>query len=169
MKKKPIARKKTAPAKVKADGLAELIAEVRQLVQSARRGVSSVIDTFQVLTNFEIGRRIVMREQKGEKRAEYGKGLIKGLSQRLTEEFGRGFSEDNLSNMRKLFLLWEPRVAEFPNSLFGNSTPQISETASRKFAVKDKPNKKGALIPNYQDHNHVQIALLNQKKVFRSN
>ena len=148
MKKKPIARKKTAPAKVKADGLAELIAEVRQLVQSARRGVSSVIDTFQVLTNFEIGRRIVMREQKGEKRAEYGKGLIKGLSQRLTEEFGRGFSEDNLSNMRKLFLLWEPRVAEFPNSLFGNSTPQISETASRKLGNPEKQQMaSGELVP----------------------
>ena len=148
MKKKPIARKKTAPAKVKADGLAELIAEVRQLVQSARRGVSSLIDTFQVLTNFEIGRRIVMREQKGEKRAEYGKGLIKGLSQRLTEEFGRGFSEDNLSNMRKLFLLWEPRVAEFPNSLFGNSTPQISETASRKLGnPKKQQMESGELVP----------------------
>ena len=148
MKKKPIARKKTAPAKVKADGLAELIAEVRQLVQSARRGVSSVIDTFQVLTNFEIGRRIVKREQKGEKRAEYGKGLIKGLSQRLTEEFGRGFSEDNLSNMRKLFLLWEPRVAEFPNSLFGNSTPQISETASRKLGNPEKQQMaSGELVP----------------------
>jgi len=89
-----------------------------------------------------------MREQKGEKRAEYGKGLIKGLSQRLTEEFGRGFSEDNLSNMRKLFLLWEPRVADFPNSLFGNSTPQISETASRKLGNPEKQQMaSGELVP----------------------
>ena len=159
MKKKPIARKKTAPAKVKADGLAELIAEVRQLVQSARRGVSSVIDTFQVLTNFEIGRRIVMREQKGEKRAEYGKGLIKGLSQRLTEEFGRGFSEDNLSNMRKFFLLWEPRVAEFPNSLFGNSTPQICQQPSGKLAplaISAQPMRKSPFTLSWT---HYQVLL----------
>ena len=52
MKKKPPA-KRTAVAITKPDGLTPLIAEVRSLIQSARRGVSSVIDTFQVLTNFE--------------------------------------------------------------------------------------------------------------------
>ena len=72
MKKKPAARKSsvrnstakksTSHAKAKPDGLESLIAEVRQLIQSARRGVSSVIDTFQVMTNFEIGRRIVEHE-----------------------------------------------------------------------------------------------------------
>ena len=75
MKKKPAARKSaarnsvvkksTSLAKAKPDGLGSLIAEVRQLIQSARRGVSSVIDTFQVMTNFEIGRRIVEHEQQG--------------------------------------------------------------------------------------------------------
>ena len=76
MKKRPIAQKKTASAKVKADGLAPpLIAEVPHLIQSAQRGVASVIDTFQVMTNFEIGRRIVEHEQKGEKRAPYGAEL----------------------------------------------------------------------------------------------
>lgn len=73
------------------------------------------------MTNFEIGRRIVEHEQKGKRRAAYGKGLLKKLSERLTGEFGRGFSEDNLSNMRRFFLLWEPRVSQFPNKRFGNS------------------------------------------------
>jgi predicted nuclease of restriction endonuclease-like (RecB) superfamily len=82
--------------------------------------VSTVVDTFQVMTNFEIGRRIVEHEQKGAKRAAYGAELLKELSARLTEEFGRGFSEDNLSNMRRFFLTWRDRVAH------------ISETASRK-------------------------------------
>jgi len=76
MKKKAPA-KRTAVAKTKTDGLALLIAEVRNLIQSARRGVSSIIDTFQVMTNFEIGRRIVEHEQKGEKRAAYGAELLK--------------------------------------------------------------------------------------------
>ena len=39
MKKQAIPQTKTAPAKVKPDGLAPLIAEVRNLIQSARRGV----------------------------------------------------------------------------------------------------------------------------------
>jgi hypothetical protein len=62
------------------------------------------------MTNFEIGRRIVEHEQKGEKRAEYGKELLKELSIRLKEEFGGGFSAVNLSLMRKFFLMWEDRV-----------------------------------------------------------
>ena len=52
MKKKPAARKtpttKPVATKLRSDSLAPLIAEVRSLVQSARRGVASVIDTFQV-------------------------------------------------------------------------------------------------------------------------
>jgi hypothetical protein len=44
------------PAKAKPDGLTTLLTEVRQLIQSARRSVSTIVDTFQVMTNFEIGR-----------------------------------------------------------------------------------------------------------------
>ncbi|MES2309826.1 MAG: DUF1016 N-terminal domain-containing protein, partial [Verrucomicrobiota bacterium] len=75
---------------MKTDGLAPLISEVRSLIQSARRGVTSVIDTLQVMTNFEIGRRIVEHEQEGSKRAEYGTELVKELSIRLTAKFGSG-------------------------------------------------------------------------------
>jgi predicted nuclease of restriction endonuclease-like (RecB) superfamily len=121
MKKPSASKKSLSAAKAKPDSLSGLLTEVRQLIQSARRGVATVVDTFQVMTNFEIGRRIVEHEQKGAKRAAYGAELLKELSARLTEEFGRGFSEDNLSNMRRFFLTWRDRVA------------QISETASRKW------------------------------------
>jgi hypothetical protein len=134
MKKKPAARKSsvrnstakksTSLAKAKPDGLGSLIAEVRQLIQSARRGVSSVIDTFQVMTNFEIGRRIVEHEQQGAKRAAYGAELLKELSARLTEEFGKGFSERNLRGFRlfyqtyrhRLPQIWQTPSAELPTS-----------------------------------------------------
>jgi hypothetical protein len=71
------------------------------------------VDTFQVMTNFEIGRRIVEHEQKGAKRAAYGAELLKELSTRLTEEFGRGFSKTNLAAMRAFYLLWDERVQIF--------------------------------------------------------
>ena len=103
MKKKP-ATKRSVVAKAKPGNLATLITEVRSLIQSARRSVAAVVDTFQVLTNFEIGRRIVEHEQKGEKRAEYGAQLLSELSGRLTEEFGRGFSVTNLKLMRQFFI-----------------------------------------------------------------
>ena len=114
MKKKAIT-KRAIVTKAKRDGLAPLIAEVRHLIQSARRGVASVVDTFQVLTNFEIGRRIVEHEQKGEKRAEYGKEILRELSVRLTEEFGRGFSVSNLQLMRQFFHEFSPRIHQTPS------------------------------------------------------
>ncbi len=110
--KNSTAKKSTSLAKAKPDGLGSLIAEVRQLIQSARRGVASMIDTFQVMTNFEIGRRIVEHEQQGAKRAAYGAELLKELSARLTEEFGRGFSVTNLKLMRQFFVENQHRIGQ---------------------------------------------------------
>lgn len=69
-------------------------------------------------TYWQIGKRIVEEEQGGRQRAEYGKALLKGLSQELTKEFGKGFSVDNLKNMRRFFLAF-----------------QKSETVSPKFKL----------------------------------
>jgi predicted nuclease of restriction endonuclease-like (RecB) superfamily len=149
LKKKPATAKRSVVAKARPDSLAPLIAEVRNLIQSARHAAASTVNTLQVLTNFEIGRRIVEHEQKGAKRAAYGAKLLKELSARLTDEFGRGFSEDNLSNMRRFFILWKDRVAEFPNSLFGNSRPLLMSSSSGIFqqpleelANSQKPSRK---------------------------
>lgn len=109
-----------------------LINEVRELIQSARHAVASTVNTLQVLTNFEIGRRIVEHEQRGEERAEYGARLLKELSVRLTEEFGRGFSEDNLGRMRKFYLTWNDRAGEFPQSLRGNLQTKDCQTPTGK-------------------------------------
>jgi hypothetical protein len=101
---------KKTPVTTTTNELAPLITELRGLIHSARHAVATTVNTLQVMTNFEIGRRIVEHEQKGEKRAEYGKELLKELSIRLKEEFGGGFSAVNLSLMRKFFLMWEDRV-----------------------------------------------------------
>lgn len=119
-------------AKAAAGDLAPLIAEVRELIRSARRGVASVVDTFQVLTNFEIGRRIVEHEQKGEKRAEYGAEVLKELSARLTEEFGKGFSAVNLSYMKKFYLLWRERVNIFQTQSEKLASGNIFQTLPEK-------------------------------------
>ena len=127
MKKTSANRKTSSPAKAKADGVPALLTEVRQLIQSARRGVSTVVDTFQVMTNFEIGRRIVEHEQKGSKRAAYGAELLKELSARLTEEFGRGFSKSNLAAMRSFYLMWSDRVQIFQQPIGKLIESEISQ------------------------------------------
>lgn len=88
------------------------------LLQEAREKVVRSINLTMVHTYFEIGRMIVEEEQGGKERAGYGKELLKGLSKVLTKEFGRGFSVDNLENMRRFFLAYEN-----------------SETASRKLEI----------------------------------
>jgi predicted nuclease of restriction endonuclease-like (RecB) superfamily len=90
----------------------ELLKNIRELVLTARKAVVHSVDLIQVLTNYEIGRRIVEHEQGGEQRAEYGKALLKELSETLTAEFGRGFSERNLRSMRQFFLTYRDRHAE---------------------------------------------------------
>jgi hypothetical protein len=125
--KKPSASKKLLnTAKARPDSLKGLLTEVRQLIQSARRGVASVVDTLQVMTNFEIGRCIVEHEQKGAKRAAYGTELLKELSARLTEQFGRGFSKSNLASMRAFFLMWSERVQIFQQPIGKLAEAEIS-------------------------------------------
>lgn len=111
-KMKKSAMKRSATALKLDTGISTLVAEVRVLIASARHAAASTVNTLQVLTNFEIGRRIVEHEQKGEKRAEYGAELLRELSARLTEEFGKGFSITNLQLMRKFFVENPKRIQQ---------------------------------------------------------
>ena len=118
----------------------ELLHEIRDLIQSARRAVVHSVDLIQVMTNFEIGRRIVEHEQGGEERAEYGKALLKELSAALTAEFGRGFSRANLQNMRRFYLTYvhrRPEKCQMPSGTF--VLPQKSQTPSGEFAGQELP------------------------------
>ena len=54
-------------------------------------------------------------EQSGKERAAYGKYILKELSQRLTQKFGRGYSYDNLKLMRKFYLVYsKDSIGETP-------------------------------------------------------
>jgi len=54
-----------------------------------------------VMAYWRIGKCIVEEEQSGEKRAEYGAFLITQVSERLSKEFGKGFSVANVKNFRQ--------------------------------------------------------------------
>ena len=77
--------------------------EIRNLLKEARKSIVSNINTTMTKTYFLIGKRIVEEEQNGNERATYGKNLIKNLSKKLTNEFGKGFSERNIEQMRKFY------------------------------------------------------------------
>jgi len=117
-----------------------LLAEIRELIRSARTAVVHSVDLIQVVTNFEIGRRIVEHEQQGAKRAVYGEATLIELATRLTDEFGKGFSLTNLKLMRQFFLAYRERIGQTASGVLQLSqksqTPSDqllkSETASRK-------------------------------------
>ena len=113
----------------------KLLADIRDLILSARRAVVRSVDTLQVLTSFEIGRRIVEHEQQGAARAEYGKRVLGELADRLTGEFGRGYSRSNLQNMRNFFLVYRDRSSQICQMSSGKWKVGVSEkrqTASGK-------------------------------------
>lgn len=85
----------------------DLYEKVAELLQEARKSVVRNVNQTMVYTYSEIGRMIVEEEQNGKKRAEYGKKFLKELSQRLTNEFGRGFSVSNLQQMKNFYLVYE--------------------------------------------------------------
>ena len=82
------------------------LSELKQIVDTARRNAYRAIDIMQVISNWLIGRRIVEQEQKGQKRADYGKHVIELASIALSKEYGSGYSETNIRNMRKFYLIF---------------------------------------------------------------
>ena len=108
-----------------------LLANIRALIASARNTVARGVDLVQVHTNFEIGRHIVEFEQQGEGRAEYGTQMLKRLAERLTAEFGSGFSATNLKLMRQFYALHGQRIGQTASGLFQTQTRQpIGQTLS---------------------------------------
>lgn len=89
--------------------VSSLLAEIRTLLQTARKTAARQINTLAVLTNYEIGRRIVLHEQGGEERAEYGRTIVRALATELSAEFGRGFSAENLWLMRRFYMAFRER------------------------------------------------------------
>ena len=102
--------------------------QIVELLQSARNNVVRVVNQTMVLTYFEIGRMLVEEEQEGKERADYGKQILKELSKVLTKEFGKGFSVDNLENMRRFYLVYGKS-----ETLSRISENDISETSFRNF------------------------------------
>ena len=91
---------------------AEFYKQVANLLIKARKYAKKQVDSTIVMTYFVVGQMIVEREQQGQKRAQYGAKLLKGLSTYLTEQYGRGFSVENLQNIRKFYQVYAPSIQQ---------------------------------------------------------
>ena len=102
-----------------AEQYGSLMTGLVSLLEAARRQTVRAVNALLTASYWEIGRRIVVFEQKGSERAGYGEELLKRLSTDLTARFGRGFSPVNLSLMKRFYLLWpETRIFQTPSEEF---------------------------------------------------
>lgn len=105
--------------------------DISELLDSARKQAKTAVNLSMVYAYYEIGCRIYKEEQQGKERAEYGKYLLKELSDYLLEKYGKGFSVTNLKQMRKFYLTYmNDQIGQTVSDQFKN-LPTVS--SGRKF------------------------------------
>lgn len=109
-----------------------LLTGLTELLEQSRGATARAVNSIMTATYWEIGRRIFEFEQDGEDRAAYGKEIVKKLAKDLKSQFGRGFSFQNVYQMRSFYLIYREIDA-------GASSSQKFQTLSGKF--KDTENK----------------------------
>jgi predicted nuclease of restriction endonuclease-like (RecB) superfamily len=135
-----MAKKKSQPVKLtkrpsKPVPTRSLLGDLRQLIEAAREQTARAVNSTLVTMYWQIGKRIredVLQNQ----RAEYGDAILQTLSEKLTEEYGRGFSEKSLWHMM--------RFAEvFPDEeIVSALRRQLSWTHFKELIYLDDPLKR---------------------------
>jgi DUF1016 N-terminal domain len=104
----------------KSNRLPPLYDQIRQILESARAGISRTVNTTQVVANWLIGREIVEEEQHGENRAGYGERLVAELSRKITADFGQGYSITNLEHFRDFYRTYPQLLSQLiPHAVRG--------------------------------------------------
>ena len=83
-----------------------LFQDVCSIIEHGRQQAYGSVSQIAIATYWNVGKRIVEEEQNGEKRAAYGVGLMKNLSESLIPVYGSNYSKRNLDYYRKFYLLF---------------------------------------------------------------
>ncbi len=116
---------------------------IKDLVINSRNKVYQTVNTEMLNLYWNIGKAI-MEIQQGDERASYGDAVLEKLSQRLTNEFGKGFSSRNLRTMRKFYLMypiWKTVSAKLSWSHYLELI-KIDEEPKRNFYLNECINSK---------------------------
>lgn len=95
----------------KLESRSPLFEAIAAIVEDARKRAYRNNNSILLTMYWQIGKLIVEDEQGGKHKAEYGKAVLKNLSKQLTVEFGKGFDESNLRNIRQFYLAFQKRDA----------------------------------------------------------
>lgn len=118
----------------------DIAERIERLITDAQTHVARAVNTTEVITKYEIGRIIVEVVQEGAERATYGKQLLQGVADLLTERLGDGWSAETLKRCRRFFIIYSVKeigttmMTESSDNNLVNSVDQIqkSATISRK-------------------------------------
>jgi len=122
-----------------------LYSRVREILDSARRTVARSVNTTHVVANWLIGREIVEEQQRGRKRAGYGKRLLYELSARLQVDYGKSFSTRNLEYCRDFYLTYATLMElDISHALPGESIPRLA--ISNALRSESTPTMSGELL-----------------------
>lgn len=115
--------------------------EIKGLINTSRNRVYSAVNTEMLNLYWNIG-KIIMEIQQGNERATYGDAVLEKLSEKLTNEFGKGFSSRNLRTMRKFYLtypIWKTVSAKLSWSHYLELI-KIEEEHKRNFYLTETTN-----------------------------
>ena len=84
----------------------QYIQEIKQILITARQQSYRAINHAMIEAYWKIGQKIVVQEQNGKEKANYGEAVLKELSKNLSAEFGKGFSSANLRNFRQFYVTY---------------------------------------------------------------
>lgn len=82
----------------------DFVKDIRKIIEKGRLQANMAVGNIAISTYWNIGRRIVEEEQKGNSRAEYGSRLIELLSDNLKNEYGSSYGKRNLAYYRQFYL-----------------------------------------------------------------
>ncbi|MBQ7264758.1 MAG: DUF1016 family protein [Firmicutes bacterium] len=84
----------------------KLYNDISKVITEKRKQAYVAVSQSMVQAYWEIGRIIIEEEQNGELRSEYGKKVLQKLSDKLTDEYGKGFSVRTLQQMKKFYTVF---------------------------------------------------------------
>lgn len=111
---------------------------IRQSIVQAQRSMATAVNSAMVTAYWEIGEQIYKACGDND-RADYGKGLLQYLSNKLTAEFGKGFDESNLRKMRQFYCVFPIRDALRPELSWTHyrKLMRISDEKERAFYTEE--------------------------------
>lgn len=161
-RKKAVSKSKSGVRSVREDQAVpknDFYQSIADILRTARTNTQRAVNRAMVEAYWNIGRKIVEEEQRGQERAEYGSALLRNLSIRLTQEFGKGFTETNLKYFRQFYLVFP---AQTESGIRHTLCDELTWSHYRILMRVEKPDARAWYLKEAADQNWSTRALERQ-------